>query len=300
VFPLRTLRLKFSLQSEYTRILQSPIQLTPGYQAITNWFTDRGWQSFPFQQETWQAYLAGKSGLLNAPTGSGKTMALWMPCLAEYINRYPGEYRKPRKNGLQILWITPLRALAKDIRLAMQAACDDLEIPWRVAARTGNTSSGERQKQQRNMPECLITTPESLHILLSQPGGALLFQSVRAVIIDEWHELLSSKRGVQAELALSRIRRVTEQPLKVWGISATIGNLEQALEVLINQAGEGSIIRADITKPLEIHSVLPDNGDEMPYAGHLGLKLIPKILPIIRKSQTTLVFVNTRASAEIW
>ncbi|MES2734499.1 MAG: ligase-associated DNA damage response DEXH box helicase [Bacteroidota bacterium] len=268
---------------------------------VARWFTDQGWKPFPFQEETWQAYLAGKSGLLNAPTGSGKTMALWLPCLQEYIDRYPLDYRKPRKNGLQILWITPLRALAKDIRLAMQAACDDLEIPWQVAARTGSTSTSERQKQQRSMPECLITTPESLHILLSQKDGAQHFKSVRAVIIDEWHELLGSKRGVQAELALSRIRQVAVQPLKIWGISATIGNLEQALEVLCSKhAPDAMIIRANLQKQINIHAILPDNGEEMPYAGHLGLKLIPKILPFIRKSQTTLLFVNTRASAEIW
>jgi ATP-dependent Lhr-like helicase len=274
---------------------------SPGYIAVTRWFTDRSWQPFPFQQQTWQAYLSGQHGLLNAPTGSGKTMALWMPCLAEYINRYPEDYRKPRKNGLQILWITPLRALAKDIRLAMQTACDELEIPWRVAVRTGNTSSSERQKQQKSMPECLITTPESLHILLSQKGGAQYFESLRAVIIDEWHELLGSKRGVQTELALSRIRQVTHLPLKVWGISATIGNLEQALEVLVGKNAENLvIIRAEIEKRMQIHAVLPDDGGEMPYPGQLGLKLIPKILPAIRQSQTTLVFVNTRASAELW
>jgi ATP-dependent Lhr-like helicase len=275
--------------------------ISDGYAKINGWFTDRGWEPFAFQQQTWQAYLSGRSGLLNAPTGSGKTLALWMPCLAEYIDRYPEDYRKPRKNGLQILWITPLRALAKDIRLAMQAACDDLGVPWRVAVRTGNTSSSERQKQQRSMPECLITTPESLHILLSQKGGAQHFHSVRAVIIDEWHELLGSKRGVQAELALSRIRRVVSQPLKVWAVSATIGNLDQALAVLCGEKSTSAvIIRSEVQKQLRIHSVLPDDGNEMPYAGHLGLKLIPLILPVIRRSQTTLVFVNTRAAAEIW
>ncbi|MBC7920924.1 MAG: ligase-associated DNA damage response DEXH box helicase [Ferruginibacter sp.] len=286
-------------------------EASPGYEAILRWFGDRGWQPFAFQQAAWQAYLAGKSGLLNAPTGSGKTFALWMPCLAEYINQYPPDYRQPRRNGLQILWITPLRALAKDIRLAMQTACDDLGVPWRVAVRTGNTSTSERQQQLRRMPECLVTTPESLHILLSQKGGADHFRSLKAVIIDEWHELLGSKRGVQAELALSRLRPLTRQPLKVWGISATIGNLEQALAVLTGAdattdeaapgaAAPGVILRAEVRKQTRIHSVLPDDGQEMPYPGQLGTKLIAKILPVIRRSQTTLVFVNTRAAAEIW
>lgn len=131
-------------------------------------FVKKGWKPFDFQVDTWRAFLEGKSGLLNAPTGSGKTYALWVPCLLEYMREYPTDYRKPRKNGLRILWITPLRALARDIQLAMEGMCIDFEIPWEIGIRTGDTSTSDRAKQKRSAPECLVTTPESLHLLLSQ------------------------------------------------------------------------------------------------------------------------------------
>lgn len=265
------------------------------------WFKKKGWKPFPFQKQVWDAYLDGKSGLLNAPTGSGKTYALWIPCLLEYIRQNPDTFKEPQRNGLQVIWVTPLRALAKDILLAMQAICNDLEIPWRIALRTGDTSSSERQKQLKNAPECLITTPESLHLLLSQKEKKKYFASLKAVIVDEWHELLGNKRGVQMELALSSLKNLTAAPLKIWGISATIGNLEQALEVLLaDPANNSIIIKADLEKKLFIESILPDEVEKFPWAGHLGIRLLHKILPIIESSQTTLLFTNTRSQTEIW
>jgi ATP-dependent Lhr-like helicase len=305
------------------------------YQLMLQWFAANDRKPFPFQEDTWQAYLSGKSGLLNAPTGSGKTLALWAPCLIEYMQSQP-EYWMPRKNGLQILWITPLRALAKDLQKNMQAVCDELTIAWQVGLRTADTSGNERQKQKKDLPECLITTPESLHLLLSQKESQKLFQSLKGVIIDEWHELLGTKRGVQTELALGRLKAIQTDtiPLKVWGVSATIGNLDEALQVLLGsrekplsgkepaKAGNiskrinelttislsiseqkslpATIIKADIHKPLHIESILPDDVKEFPWVGHLGLKLIPKLIPIIEQSQTTLLFTNTRAQTEIW
>lgn len=317
---------------------------------IEQWFEVHHRKPFPFQYQTWQAYMAGKSGLLNAPTGSGKTLALWIPCLIEYMEAHP-EYWIPRKNGLQILWITPLRALAKDSQKNMQAVCDELNINWHVGLRTADTSGNDRQKQKRNMPECLITTPESLHLLLSQKDSQTVFKNLKAIIIDEWHELLGNKRGVQIELALSRLKKIKQvqnasvhdiAPLKIWGVSATIGNLEEALSVLLggkalvnsnnakhifplanqddgygaiqesssslfkegeyefNSLTDQVIIKAQSEKRIYIESILPDEVKEFPWVGHLGLKLIPKLIPIIEKSTTTLLFTNTRAQTEIW
>ena len=265
------------------------------------WFLQNEWQPFPFQYEVWQACLSGNSGLLNAPTGCGKTYALWIPCLLEYMQQYPESYQKPRNNGLQILWITPLKALAKDIQSAMQRACDGLQIPWKIGVRTGDTSTSERQKQKKHLPECLITTPESLHLLLSQRDCRHIFNGLKAVIVDEWHELMGTKRGVQMELALSRLKGMHTQ-LKVWGISATIGNLDQALDVLLGNTHHPSttIIKAAVEKKLEIKSILPDTIPLFPWTGQLGIKLLPKILPIIEQSKTTLLFTNTRAQTEIW
>ena len=274
---------------------------SPSIDTAETWFLQNEWQPFPFQYEVWQAYLSGNSGLLNAPTGCGKTYALWIPCLLEYMQQYPENYQNPRNDGLQILWITPLKALAKDIQGAMQRACNGLQIPWKIGVRTGDTSTAERQKQKKHLPECLITTPESLHLLLSQRDCSHIFNSLKAVIVDEWHELMGTKRGVQMELALSRLKGMHTQ-LKVWGISATIGNLDQALEVLLGNTHPPSktIIKAEIEKKLEIKSILPDTIPLFPWTGQLGIKLLPKILPIIEKSKTTLLFTNTRAQTEIW
>lgn len=262
----------------------------------------KGWKPFNFQVDTWRHFLEGKSGLLNAPTGSGKTYALWTPCLLEYIRQYPDSYTKPRKNGLRVLWITPLRALAKDIQLAMQAMSAEMGIPWEIGIRTGDTSSSERARQKRISPECLVTTPESLHLMLSQKDSGALFRSLTALIVDEWHELLGTKRGVQIELATSRLKRLTNGKLKIWGVSATIGNLDQAREVLLGPShfGDSAAVKADVLKKIEVISVLPDEAEKFPWGGHLGVKMLDKVLPIIEKSRTTLLFTNTRSQTEIW
>ncbi|WKN30568.1 ligase-associated DNA damage response DEXH box helicase [Porifericola rhodea] len=268
---------------------------------VFSWFNEQGWKPFAFQQEVWEAYLSGESGLLNAPTGSGKTYALWLACLLEFIRENPDTFQENRKNGLQVLWITPLKALAKDIQLAMQRACEALQIPWEVAVRSGDTSSSQRQKQMKNMPECLITTPESLHLLISQKQHSRLFKQLKCVIVDEWHELLGTKRGVQLELGISRLK-VIRPELKIWGVSATIGNLEQAKDILLGprHSRNSLIVKADIEKKIEVESILPDEIEKFPWAGHLGIKMLDKVLPIIEQSRTTLLFTNTRSQTEIW
>lgn len=276
----------------------------PGSALIKKWFKSRDWRPFQFQEEVQQAYLEGASGLLNAPTGSGKTYALFLPVLADFINRNP-DYRSKTGNGLQLLWITPLRALTYDIRKAMQEACTEMEIPWNIAARTGDTSSAERQQQKKRLPEVLLTTPESMHIMLSQKDYPKLFSNLQAIVVDEWHELLGTKRGVQVELALSRIkklRKAQQASLRIWGVSATIGNLQEAADVLLGNETEQSprLIRAHMEKKIEVESVLPDDIEKFSWAGHLGIKLLPKIIPIIEKSRTTLVFTNVRSQTEIW
>ena len=267
-----------------------------------NWFSLKGWKAFPFQEDTWIAYLEGKNGLLNAPTGSGKTYALWLACLLEWVNENPEDWKTKRPGKLQVLWITPLRALARDLQQAMQKACDDLEIPWTVALRTGDTSSSERQKQLKKTPECIITTPESLHLLLGQKNSSQLFRHFKSLVVDEWHELLGSKRGVQVELAVSRLNKMNERQPKIWAVSATIGNLNEALEVLLGkeEAAKAAVIKAEVDKKIRIESILPDTVEKFPWAGYLGIKLLPKILSIIEQSQSTLLFTNTRSQTEIW
>ncbi|MDT3403527.1 ligase-associated DNA damage response DEXH box helicase [Mucilaginibacter terrae] len=428
-----------------------------GQQIIGDWFKQKGWRQFPFQQEMQDAYLGGYSGLLNAPTGSGKTFALFLPFLVGYINQYPDTYQTRNNNGLLMLWITPLRALTNDIRKAMQEVCDEIGLPWRIGTRTGDTSAAEKQALRKKLPEVLLTTPESLHLMLAQKNYPDMFKHLQVVVIDEWHELLGTKRGVQVELGLSRLKNLTptlskgegdknpsiggnkyphyhttdalswhanignakqmraqpteaesvlwqflrnnglgckfrrqhlignyipdfvclekklvvevdgdyhntdeqrvldeqrtaylnekgykvvrfnndqvlhdidnvvlsikktldagsdkkKSPLPlgegwggvIWGISATIGNLEQAAEVLLGNAFPPErikMIRANIEKKLDIRSVIPQDVENYSWTGHIGLKLLPEVMEIVEKSKTTLIFTNTRAQSEIW
>lgn len=275
---------------------------TDGKSIIEEWFRDKGWEPFAYQQETWSAFLDGKNGLLNAPTGSGKTFALFMPALIEWINQNPDHYRERGNNGLQLLWVTPLRALAKDIELAMQAVVDDLQIPWKVQRRTGDISSSLKQRQKKQMPEVLITTPESLHVLLAQKDYPARFKNLKSVVVDEWHELIGSKRGTQTELALSRFRGMLPE-LKVWGISATIGNLDEALDLLLGYSDDredAALIRAKQNKEIRMNTIIPENMEKFPWSGHLGINLAEQVLPILEKEGSILIFTNTRAQSEIW
>lgn len=278
---------------------------TTGYHVITNWLTSKGLTPFPFQEETWQHIIQQESGLVNAPTGCGKTFSVFLGSLIQFINEHPDSYQSKKTNGLQLLWITPLRALAKDIGRAMEEVITELNMNWNVGIRNGDTTTGERAKQKRQMPEILIITPESLHLLLAQKGYAELFQHIKIIAVDEWHELLGSKRGVQVELAVSRIvasqSSLQNRKPSIWGISATIGNLEEAKDVLLSSVtNKGAIVKATMKKQIEIESVLPDEMEKYPWAGHLGLKLIEKVIPIIEQSRTTLIFINTRGMSERW
>jgi ATP-dependent Lhr-like helicase len=312
--------------------------ITKGRQVIQHWYKQKKWQQFAFQQEMEAAYLGGYSGLLNAPTGSGKTFALFLPFLVDFINKHPDTYTTQKNNGLLMLWITPLRALTNDIRKAMQEACDEMGLPWHIATRTGDTSAAEKAALKRKLPEVLLTTPESLHLMLAQKEYPKLFNNLQVVVIDEWHELLGTKRGVQVELGLSRLKAVCSRQLavgntlsnenglpdnsdkidlqtahrplqtahcqlKIWGISATIGNLEQAAEVLLGNnfpADQIRMVRANLEKKLDIQSIIPDNVENYSWAGHIGLKLLPQVMEIVAKSKTTLIFTNTRSQSEIW
>lgn len=269
------------------------------FQIAEGWFHSKGWTSFEFQQKTWEAYLNGKSGLLNAPTGSGKTYALWIPCVLEFLKTHEPHDIKPE---VQVLWITPLKALAKDIQNAMQNFCDDMDVRWHIGLRTGDTPTTERQKQKKTAPQALVITPESLHVLLSQSDYPNYLKNIKSIIVDEWHELIGTKRGVATELAISRLKKLTGDNLKIWGISATIGNLPQAKRVLLGEdlKKEAVTIKAEIDKKIEVESIMPDEVEKFPWSGYLGVKLIDKVLPVIKKSNTTLLFTNTRSQTELW
>ena len=267
-----------------------------------DWFASQGWKPFKFQKDTWKAYLQKKNGLLNAPTGSGKTYALWVPIVLNYIKNNPDYKTKPKK-GLKAIWITPLRALSVEIEQAAERFASGLGTNLTVGIRTGDTSQKERAAQKKSMPDLLITTPESLQLLLSSKNYDKTFKNLEAIVVDEWHELLGSKRGVQIELALSRLKTVSKT-LRIWGISATIGNLQQAREVLLGPESEAlqnsELIRANLQKKIKVKSIIPETMEKFPWRGHMGLHLLDEVVPIIKNSKTTLLFTNTRSQCELW
>ncbi len=269
-------------------------------QFAQSWFTANNWAVSTFQKKSWQAFLEGYSGIVNAPTGSGKTYALLIPILLEYIQRK--EKQKCDIPGLQCIWIAPIRALTQEIKLSAERAIDGLGLDLKVEIRSGDTSAADRIKQFENPPAILITTPESLHVILCNKNHKKLLENVKSIVVDEWHELMGSKRGVQVELALSRIKNICID-LRIWGISATIANIEQAMEVLLGMnysLGKSIIIKADINKQIIIESLIPEKIDNFPWAGHLGIIMLDQIIPLIYKHKTTLIFTNTRSQCEIW
>lgn len=272
------------------------------FDIANTWFEGQGWQPFPFQTQTWTAFLQGKNGLLNAPTGSGKTYALWMPIVLDYIKNNP-DYKTKHKSGLKAIWITPLRALSVEIKQAAERVADELGTQLTVGIRTGDTTTAERSRQKKKMPDLLVTTPESMQLMLASKDYPKIFKSCTAIIVDEWHELLGTKRGVQTELALSRLKTIAPK-MRIWGISATIGNLSQAMEVLLGAESEALqnavMIKAHINKKINVLSVLPEKMDAYPWRGHMGLHLVDEVAEIIKKSKTTLIFTNVRSACEIW
>ena len=308
-----------------------------GFKTIKQWLDKQQRKPFTFQEQTWESIINSQSGLVNAPTGFGKTYSVFLGALIQFINDNPKDFLTKKNNGLQLLWITPLRALAKDIERAMLEVVEELGLAWKIGSRNGDTPMAERAKQKRQLPEVLIITPESLHLFLAQKNYAETFQNLKIIAVDEWHELLGSKRGVQVELAIARIvslrrkelvignlelgtsevsnkntapKKLKSSPIKnyklqnpisVWGISATIGNLEEAKDVLMSSLKtEGIIIKANVHKKFEIESIIPEEIEKYPWAGHLGIKLADRILPILENNKTTLVFINTRGMSEMW
>jgi ATP-dependent Lhr-like helicase len=263
---------------------------------VEAWFGARGWTPFAFQRDVWSAMAEGENGLLHATTGSGKTFAVWLGALqrAEAL-RPSGAHAPP----LSVLWLTPMRALASDTGRALTEPLEGLGLPWTVGVRTGDTASGERARQDRRLPSVLVTTPESLTLLLTRADARERLSSVSTAVVDEWHELMGNKRGVQAQLALARLRR-WNPGLVTWGLSATLGNLNEALEVLVGPGGQGRRVEGRIDKRLAVDTLIPETMERFPWAGHLGVRLLERVVDEIEQATTALLFTNTRSQAEIW
>ena len=269
---------------------------------IDAWLAGRGWGAFAFQRQVWDAVAQGRSGLLHATTGSGKTYAVWLGILAELMRRHP-----PSPGGsepLRMVWLTPMRALASDTTRALAGPLADLAPAWTIGQRTGDTPGAERARQDRRFPTVLVTTPESLSLMLTREHAREELQGVEFVVVDEWHELLGSKRGVQAQLALARLWRFNPR-LVAWGLSATLGNLEGAMATLC-RPGEAAgmptplLVQGRIEKNLVIDTLIPTDPGKYSWAGHLGAQMQQPVVDEIARSGPTLVFTNVRSQAEIW
>ncbi|KIG04027.1 ligase-associated DNA damage response DEXH box helicase [Caballeronia concitans] len=279
---------------------------------IARWFGERGWQPFPFQRDVWREVERGASGLLHATTGAGKTWAIWLGALAAFAG--PPKPKRGKRTAeaeanadkaplpapLTVLWITPMRALAADTARALQTAVTALSVPWTVGLRTGDTSSTERARQNRRMPSALVTTPESLTLMLTRANAREELSHVRLVVIDEWHELLGNKRGTQTQLALARLSRWRPE-LQVWGLSATLGNLALAHDALLHSvATPRVVVRGAQPKTLVVDTLIPDTIERFPWGGHLGVRQVGPVADEIEHAQSSLVFTNTRSQSEIW
>lgn len=263
---------------------------------IGSWFASRGWHPHAFQQDVWAAQAANEQGLIIAPTGSGKTYAAMASTLARAVLE---ETSGRKKTGVRMIWIAPIRALTKEIKLSAERLCEGFNLDWEVGTRTGDTLASEKARQRKQLPHVLITTPESLHVLLAMKGSGKRFLDLECLIVDEWHELLGTKRGVQVELAASWLR-LQRPSLMVWGISATLGNPQEAMAALLGPGHDGKLIRAQWKKNIAVHSLMPSHLERLPWAGHLGLKLVDQVVDVIRNHGSTLIFTNTRSQSEIW
>ena len=288
------------------RVLGPPVALPAGpvdrSAAVEAWFTRRGWTIFPFQRETWRLMSDGQSGLLHATTGSGKTLAVAFGAWLAAPETADAD------DAIRVLWVTPMRALAADTERSLREAFGGIAVDdgagsseWRVGARTGDTSGSQRAAQTKKPPRLLITTPESLSLMLTQERARETFASLAFVVVDEWHELMGNKRGVQTELALARLRHF-RPGLVTWGLSATLGNLDEARRVLLGprDAARGALVEGRLDKPLIIDTLLPKSPERFPWAGHLGSKMVEPVVAEIEAAATTLVFTNTRSQAELW
>ena len=260
---------------------------------IKTFFYKKNWEPLPYQIQTWEAYLKGENGIIQVPTGCGKTYAALMGPLSKL--------KDPKKtDGLNILLITPLKALSRDLKNSIHLAAQHFSQDITIGIRNGDTSPYEKRKQILQPPNILITTPESLSLLLSNKQSNKLFSNLTSIIIDEWHELMGGKRGNQCELSLSWLRG-NKKYLQVWAMSATIGNIEEAARAIIGVKGHNPrIIRTNIQKEIEIFSVLPDEKTTLPWSGHLGIRSYTSLLKMIDKSKSTLLFTNTRNQSERW
>lgn len=279
---------------------------------VDQFFESIGWSPFRFQRSAWKAYLDGNSGLVHSATGTGKTLAVWMGPLLQWLRDNPDEqkWNAKRPPALTVIWITPLRALAGDTEQSLRMPLESMGLPWRLESRTGDSKASQKSRQLKKMPTALVTTPESLSLMLTHEKLLPQLTELKCVVVDEWHELLGTKRGIQTELSLSRLRKLNPQ-LQTWGVSATLGNLSQARDSLLGtptssqtyspqQERPTRIIEGVKKKRLKLNSIIPKRIERFPWSGHIGTRMVPEVTERLEQAESTLIFANTRSQTEIW
>lgn len=278
-----------------------------GREVVDAFFASKNWTPWPFQIDAWDAFAQGDSGVITVATGAGKTYAAYMGPFAAMVNRVlDAEQMLGDENGgcgappgPWLLYLSPLKSVARDVELALAEPIRFAGLPIRIESRTGDTPASVRAKQKQRLPEVLITTPESLSLLLTREDAPSAFSGLLGVIVDEWHELLASKRGTQVELALARLRRFSPG-LRSWAMSATIANLEEAASAVVGTGNAASLVRGEMERPMTIDAILPRQERALPWCGHLGLSMVPAVLEELDPRVPTIVFTNTRSQAERW
>jgi ATP-dependent Lhr-like helicase len=255
---------------------------------LTKWLAARGWDWFPHQLEVLRAAEAGKNVLLCAPTGAGKTLGGFLPALSDLLGD------AERGKGLHTLYISPLKALTVDVHRNIGRPIEEMKLSITYETRTGDTSAAKRARQKNKPPDILMTTPESLALLLSYDNAGEYFGNLKYIIIDELHALLHSKRGDLLALGLSRLEGLAPDVQKI-GLSATIAEPELARDWL---CGDDGIIVQAPTRVLPDIKILK-SGARIPWAGHMAVYAMPEIYDALTKSHMSIVFVNTRAQAEL-
>jgi ATP-dependent Lhr-like helicase len=265
---------------------------------FSRWFESRGWAPRPHQLALIDLARQGKSALLIAPTGGGKTLAGFLPSLIELTERRLAGKDLAHKKGkgeLHTLYISPLKALATDIRRNLEMPIAEMALPVRAESRTGDTPQSRRLRQRERPPDLLMTTPESLALLLSYPDAMQFFASLRCVIIDELHSFATSKRGHHLALCLARVATLAPQ-VRFVGLSATVADPPAMAEFLAVK-DEVEIVQGE-PGAQPVVSII-DAQERLPWGGHMGHHAVPEVYNIIRQHKTSIVFVNTRAQAEL-
>lgn len=260
---------------------------------ITAWFAARGWQVRRHQAEMLEAARAGRHALLVADTGAGKTLAGFLPTLADFApsRRVAGE-------GLHTLYVSPLKALAHDVRRNLLTPVEEIGIDIRIETRSGDTPSDRKARQRVRPPHVLLTTPESLSLLLTYPDAPELFAGLQRVVIDEVHAFAATKRGDLLALALARLQRFSPAMRRV-ALSATLADTDAYRQWLAPDGviGDVALVQGEPGPPPEV-TILEPFEARVPWGGHAGTWAIPQLYDLIRRHRTTLVFANTRFLAE--